>query len=149
MEAGSLGSKSRAFSESAARARLVIAPLAMGLLDVVLTVIGQPGEYWAGGKAAALESNPLARLFLELHPLAFPIAAAVYLTLVGLLIVRSRREVAQALALVFTLGHAFGTSTWLLRLPWGIAYCVVLWVAARWLYGFGISSHEGTVVNRS
>ena len=43
------------------RARLAVAPVAMALIDLALTLHGQTGEYWAGEYSAVLESNPLAR----------------------------------------------------------------------------------------
>ncbi len=109
----------------------------MALVDLALTLLGQTSGYWAGDYGAVLETNPAARLLLEIHPVALVVAFVPYLATMVVLILRLRSDAARALALVFTLGHAFGASTWLLRLPGGIVCCVAIWLVARVLYGLG------------
>lgn len=118
-------------------AKRVIAPVGMALVDLVLTFHGQTGGYWAGDYAAVREGNPLARQLMEMHPVALLAAYLPYVALIALLVVRSRSGVGDAWALVFTVTHAFGASTWVLRQPGGMVNCVVVWLVARWLYGWG------------
>jgi hypothetical protein len=118
-------------------ARLAAAPIAMALVDLALTLSGQTSTYWAGDYGAVLESNPAARVLLAMHPIAMVVAYVPYLAAIAIFILRLRPDAARSLALVLTLGHAFGASTWLLRLPGGVACCVAIWVVARLLYGLG------------
>ena len=74
---------------------------------------------------------------MESHPAALLGAYVFYLALMVLLVLFSSPATARAWALAFTLGHAFGASTWALRLPGGYVYCAVIWLTARWLYGLG------------
>jgi hypothetical protein len=117
------------------RARVAIAPVSLALVDMGLTLAGQPSDYWGGDYAAVLEANPLARLLLEIHPGLFAAASVAYLAAIALAVFRLPPRGARCLALVFTLTHAFGGSTWLLRFPGGIFYCVGLWGLARLLVG--------------
>ena len=119
------------------RAKLAVAPITMASIDFILTLLGQAGEYWAGDYQAVLEANPVARVLLETHPAALILAFVPYLATIAVLICRLRVDLARSMALLVTLGHSFGTSTWLLRLPGGILYCVLAWIAARLLWALG------------
>src|SRR6266705_1942933 len=59
-------------SDSMQRSRLwlCVAPVAFCLLDVGLTLRGQPAEYWQGDYGTAFEGNPFFRWFLQQHPFA-------------------------------------------------------------------------------
>ena len=109
----------------------------MALVDLTLTLFGQPSAYWAGDCGAVLESNPVARVLLTVHPAVMVAAFVPYLAAITFFILRSRTDRSRSLSLVFTLGHTFGASTWLLRLPGGVAYCIAIWLIARVLFASG------------
>src|SRR5262249_39553961 len=50
--------------------------------DGLLTLWGQPEEYWSGNYASIREGHPVAAWFLSLHPLAFAASGVPYLVLV-------------------------------------------------------------------
>lgn len=130
-------SRSDGTRERRARVQLAIAPITMASADLALTFCGQTDTYWHGDYQAAVEANPVARVLLETHPMALLSASVLYLAIMACLILQLRSDFARPFALFFTLVHAFGASTWLLRLPGGIAYCVAIWLVARALYGMG------------
>jgi len=123
--------------DCAQRSRLTVAPIAMACFDLVATLLGQTDEYWAGDYQTVLEANPVARVLLETHPATLILAFVPYLAVIAVLVGQLRVDLARSLALAFTLGHTFGASTWLLRLPGGILYCVLAWVVARLLWALG------------
>jgi hypothetical protein len=109
----------------------------MACIDLVMTLSGQTCAYWAGDYGAVLEANPAARVLLTTHPAAMVVAYVPYLAAIAFLMLRLRPDLARSLALILTLGHAFGASTWLLRLPGGVVFCIAIWLLARVLVGLG------------
>lgn len=111
---------------------LCVAPIAACWADVAATFLGQGRAYWRGDYAAATEFNPLARLLLQLHPLAFAAAAAGSCALVAGGVVLLNRQFALVLAFVVTFCHTVAAAAWAARAgPAGLAGAVVLLVAAE------------------
>jgi hypothetical protein len=105
---------------------LVLLPIAVCLADVGLTLQGQPTEYWRGNYAEANEGNPLPRLFLEVHPLAFVALVLAWIAGFTAVILLIRRRWAVLVCLVIILGHTVGTLSWLLRnRPFGHWFAVL------------------------
>ena len=120
------------------RIPLWLSPLTVYAADILLTLAGQPAEYWAGDHSTVREANPLAAGLLVIHPAAFVAAAVVWAT-VFLLLIRTGRPWAVVVAFVLTVGHAVGAASWLMRFGpagWvgGISVLVVaerLWSRSR------------------
>jgi hypothetical protein len=94
---------------------LVLLPIAVCLADVGLTLQGQPEAYWRGDYQTVNEGNPLPRLFLELHPLAFAVLALGWIGCFTVLILLSRRRWAIYACFAVIVGHTVGALSWLLR----------------------------------
>ncbi len=103
--------------ERATRRRLwLVAPAwAACAADVAFTLVGQPGDYWAGDFARADEANPVAHPFLTLHPLAFVAGAGAWAAAFGLLVLCGSPRMASVVAVLFTFSHAIGGAGWLAR----------------------------------
>jgi hypothetical protein len=119
------------FARAAARIRnplwLPLLPAAVCLADVALTLAGQPAAYWRGDYAAVNEGNPLPRLFLERHPLAFAAGVAAYLAGLTAFALLAPRRWAAAACLALVCGHGIGAAAWLLRLgPAGLGLAAAL-----------------------
>jgi hypothetical protein len=84
--------------------------------DGLLTLWGQPAEYWSGGYALVREDNPLAAWLLTVHPLAFAASALPYLLVVSGTVMALPRRWAAAAAVVIASGHAFAAGLWCLVL---------------------------------
>jgi hypothetical protein len=93
---------------------LCLPPLAMALLDLGLTLWGQPAPYWEGDFRATREGNPLVEAALRVHPLAVVAAAVAYILFFTGLIVLLPRFAAVSVALAIAQAHAFGAGTWVL-----------------------------------
>ena len=103
-------------------------------IDAAVTLICQPRLYWRSGYQFVQESNPLAKLLLEFHPAALPIASLAWIALFSAAILYFPAATARVLALVILVGHSLGVSTWLIREPWGWFWCLVVWALARYLF---------------
>jgi hypothetical protein len=92
---------------------LVIPPCIEFVGDIVLTLWGQPAEYW-NGTSSALEANPVGLYLLGLHPGAFLAGAAAYVVLFAVAICRLPERWAFLLSLALLIAHASGINSWLL-----------------------------------
>jgi hypothetical protein len=107
-----------------ARYPIAFAPALACGADVAMTLLGQPAAYWAGDRSRATDFNPVARALLELHPLAFPVAALVGLILLSIVLVTwPNRRLAYVLAFAVTFAQAVAAAGWLVR--YGLLGCIV------------------------
>jgi hypothetical protein len=131
------------------RAWLYVGPAVMCLIDLAVTLAYQPSEYWHQGYQFVHESNPAARWFLQIHPLAFLGASLLWILAFSAAIFSLRFATARIVALAVLLAHAFGASTWLIREPYGWLWCFGVWLLARYLFGrFWDQSPTKRPVNR-
>jgi hypothetical protein len=93
------------------RLYLYLPPLAMAPLDLVLTLWGQPPEYWAGAYTLR-EGNPLAAQLLLIHPAAFLAAGVAWLALAAGLVTVLPRPAARTLSVAVSQAHAWAAGTW-------------------------------------
>ncbi|MFO0970643.1 MAG: hypothetical protein U0793_34320 [Gemmataceae bacterium] len=111
---------------------LCLPPIALGGLDIALTLLGQPSEYWAGDYRLAEELNPLARPLLTWHPFAFLGLGVLWLVSVALGILVLPRFSARLACFGFASSHAIGAATWLWRLGLsGVILSLALFVIAE------------------
>jgi len=111
--------------------------------DVTFTLYGQPTAYWAGDTAAANEANPLAYHLLAASPWLFCGMAALWLAVLGVVIVKWTSRWSNAVAMGIAFAHALGGASWLLRSgDWGLAIAGVYLVFAAqfsfWCWGKGL-----------
>jgi hypothetical protein len=120
------------------------------LLDVTLTLHGQPPEYWAGDYSRTTEGAAFYRRLYELHPAAGVGGNVLFIVLVGALLARLPEWLAVVLALAVAFGSTWGASTWvqnylITRAAWGAPSAVTwyqatnaLFVATAALSGLGV-----------
>jgi hypothetical protein len=113
-----------------------VGPVLAGLLDLALTLHGQPAAYWYGDYEQVLELNPLGSWLLQGHPLLFAAGVLLWLAAVVVLILRLPRHFALPLAFVVQAAHTLGAASWLLRAGVGgvLAALVLLSVSSWWLH---------------
>jgi hypothetical protein len=113
---------------------LVLPCLLPWMLDVSLTVSGQPPEYWAGDYSRTTEGGAFYRRMYELHPAAGVGGHLLVFVFVATLLLLLPEWMAVVLALAGAFGSAWGASTWIqlylvTRAAWG-APAVVNWYQA-------------------
>jgi hypothetical protein len=119
--------------------------------DVGLTLAGQPGAYWSGDYAAAVEGNPLAYPIIAQGPWVFASLAAVWAAVLGLLVYRVSHRFVSWFVIVLAFSHAVGGATWFVRFGYGgwILAIVYLFVAAEvswwcWRRSGGVTVQAGS-----
>jgi hypothetical protein len=94
------------------------------VLDVTLTLHGQPPEYWAGDYTRTTEGAAFYRRLYEIHPSAGVGGNLLFIGLIGALLVLLPERLAVVLALAAAFGSTWGASTWverhlITRAAWG------------------------------
>jgi hypothetical protein len=120
------------------------------VLDVGLTLHGQPPEYWAGDYARTTEGAAFYRRLYALHPAAGAGGQLLWMGAVAGLVVLLPETCAVVVALAAAFGNTLGASTWvtaalLRRAAWGQPTAVSwyqascgLFLAAALLSGVGV-----------
>jgi len=125
------------------RTMMCIGPVAMVVIDAVVTLMGQSSDYW-DGYATVREQNPLAYLLLRFHPLLFAVGVALWAALFTTAIQFLPIALARLVAFAVMLGHALGVSTWLIQWRLGVlsvlALLIVVRVLSTWTWDRG--THE-------
>jgi hypothetical protein len=122
-----------------ARWWLCLSALAPYVLDVALTLIGQPAAYWAGAHDSAQEANPLAAWLMRAGPAVFGLAAGLWAVVFGVLLLFWRNRLVWPLAFVLALVHGVGAATWMVGEGWEgyivpILYLVLVERLVRWCW---------------
>lgn len=91
---------------------LCLPPLALGLVDGSLTLLGQSSFYWEN-HLAVNEANPLFAGLLQVHPVAFLAGAVAWLAMLCAMILVLPRLAALILSIALTFGHTIGSGNWL------------------------------------
>jgi len=110
-----MGDRSPAFEAWRGRLGQPLLPIAVCLADVGLTLHGQPSSYWQGDYDSAIEGNPLARWFLEIHPLAFGAIVVGWIVCFSFLILVLTRGWSRLTYHAILFGPTVGATLWLLR----------------------------------
>jgi hypothetical protein len=116
------------------------------LLDVVVTYLFQPAEYWRVSYEYTTESSPHGLLLMRYHPLAFLAFIVAYLLVVSFLVYRLPPPGHKVIALAVVVGHTAGVHSWLAdRYYWLMIFNFIFFAAvtvfswqkaeARWKYG--------------
>ena len=82
------------------------------VIDLLLTLHGQPGSYWQN-PATALEPNPPVRHLMMMGIGPFLVVVTVYCAIAVLLVSVLPGWIGLVTALVFSRGHFYAGSTWL------------------------------------
>ncbi|WP_020472606.1 hypothetical protein [Zavarzinella formosa] len=121
------------------RVWLVVPTWLFFAIDVILTLIGQPEEYWAGDYSTANEINPLAFLILTRSPWLFAGLSVVWGAILGVVVLWWRHPWTGWLAAGVAFAHVLGGGTWIIRAgPWGWGLAVIYLALAsrfsRWCW---------------
>ena len=95
------------------RGWLCLPPMLAGLVDLAVTLLGQPAAYWEGNLGAAREGAPHGMWLFHQHYLAFPLAFAGWIAIYCAAILLLPRGLARLTAVAVTIGHASAGNSWL------------------------------------
>lgn len=88
----------------------IAAALFPSLLDGIITLIGQPNEYWSNFSKID-EAAPLT--FLSFGPWIFLLSVLVYTAILALVIYKLPRWISVGVGLFFCLAHSNGVQGWI------------------------------------
>ena len=94
------------------------------MLDVSLTLHGQPAEYWAGDYTRTTEGGPFFRRLYSTHPSAGVGGQLLAIGLVAILLVIVPEVLAVVVAIASVTANTYGATTWITaalvsRAAWG------------------------------
>jgi hypothetical protein len=113
---------------------LSLPPVLLALLDLAVTLLAQPADYWQGHYGFAQEPHPLFVRLLEWHPIAFAAGDLLWIALFVIVIGLLPRRGAMILSMLLVMTNAWGVSTWLCwRVPGGYWLTLLLFAASAWL----------------
>lgn len=115
-----------------AKAELAAFTFLAGCLDGAVTLLGQDAEYYAG-LAAPKELNPIGYFFLSVSPLCFASVLVAWLFLLAVIIYFLSHRTATYFSLLTTGLHCFGATTWLINMPFGVVWTILLVSVFRFL----------------
>ena len=116
---------------------MCLGPVIFSILDEVLTLLGQPAEYWSGNFDQVLEWNPLANWALCQDPTYFVIGSLFWAVIYCTSILCLPANAARVLAFLVQFGHTLGASSWLARMgPVGWVAAVALIAISRLVLDF-------------
>ena len=90
--------------------------LFLWLLDVIVTLIGQSGGYWAGDFAEAKELNPLFFWFLSKGPEVFVVATVAYIFILIVILFLIPSRIAIMTTYIASIVHMVGVASWMLQM---------------------------------
>jgi hypothetical protein len=108
--------------------------ISLWLLDVILTLVGQSSEYWAGNFSDARELNPLFYWFLSNGPDVFLVAAIAYILLLVVILLLVPLKIAIITAYIVSIAHLIGAAGWMLQMNLrmaGIVLTILLFIFAK------------------
>ena len=111
--------------------RLLSAPFLLSLIDLSVTLLFQPEEYWQGDRSTVVEGNPIARWAFSIHPLMIIPGFVGWYAIVIPLILKSPAWIGLRVHIFLVLGHLVMISGWLIRNhETGTLFAVIVWVLA-------------------
>ncbi|MDA7865638.1 hypothetical protein N9C66_05605 [Akkermansiaceae bacterium] len=111
--------------------RLLAAPFVLSLVDLTVTLLFQPAEYWQGDRSAVIEGNPIARWAFSIHPLMIMPGLTGWYVIVIPLILKSPAWLGLRVHVFLVLGHLVMISGWLIRNhETGTLFAVIVWLCA-------------------
>lgn len=108
--------------------------LFLWLFDVILTLVGQSSEYWAGNLSEAKELNPLFLLFLSKGPDIFLVATATYILILVVILFIIPLRISILTAFIFSIAHLIGVTGWILQINGrmvGIILSILIFISVK------------------
>lgn len=97
---------------SAMKWSLIFSLLIPALVDMIVTLVGQPRDYW-NDFTKFFEGSPGGSALLAMHPLAFVGIFIIYLAIVAIIFRRWNNAITYIAGIALFVGHAWGSSSWI------------------------------------
>ena len=94
---------------------LLLPALWASLFDIVVTIILQPSEYWAGNLDSANEGNPIGAFMMKNHESGIFVISIIWLLIIGLLGYYLPNRLSRIFLVFVLIAHTSTASTWISR----------------------------------
>ncbi|MEK7648297.1 MAG: hypothetical protein AAB400_00075 [Patescibacteria group bacterium] len=111
------------------------------VIDVIVTLVGQPPGYWQNYQAVQ-EGSPGGLALLSIHPGLFIVVFSVYVALTAFILLRWKNAYTLIFGIAVFTGHAWGSSSWIPVLFHGLNWYSMI------VYFILISLPLGIALNR-
>lgn len=115
------------------------------LIDVTVTMLGQPAEYWKGSYNLVREFNPFARWFMVIHPVGAAVYIVIDIVMISILIIILPMMISKVLSAFWAIGSAKAIYNWLvgpLHMGWWASNLAILIPTIILVYAFEKSSEN-------
>ena len=92
---------------------LCLPAIVAGILDLIVTLLGQPDKYWRGSYNMVSEANPIGHWFLRMHPLSFVCYDFAELAIICIMIIVLPAIISKSLSVFYTIGSAKAFYNWM------------------------------------
>jgi hypothetical protein len=118
---------------------LCLPAITANLFDALLTLLGQPAEYWGGTYRQVNEFNPMAHWALTTHPLAFLGYVICELMFCSIVIILLPLSASKVFSVAWTIGSAKAIYNWLaweFSMGWWVSNLALFIPAIVLVYAF-------------
>ncbi|NJK95618.1 MAG: hypothetical protein HC905_12575 [Bacteroidales bacterium] len=91
----------------------IIPALWASLLDICITISGQPAGYWKGNLNIANERNPIGSFFMTNHITGIFIISGIWIVLILILGYYLPNRISRIFLLFVLIAHSWGASSWI------------------------------------
>jgi hypothetical protein len=110
----------------------------LSFLDVTLTLLGQPWQYWAGDYSRVNEAMPTFRDLLQRGPWAAVAGHLVWVVIFLSLLLLLPEVLAVIFCIVVVFGHTYGAASWLRYSQFEYQLSIALFLASAVVLGIGL-----------
>jgi hypothetical protein len=101
-----------------ARILTLIPALWASILDITLTICGQPSAYWNGNFKVANERNPIGAFVMSNHVSGLFVISGIWIALIVLLGYYLPRKISRIFLLFVLIANSWGASSWIAKDYW-------------------------------
>lgn len=102
----------------------IITPIWVSLVDIIITIIHQPKEYWNGNIKLANEGNPIGAILMTNHVSGIYVISALWLVLITILGYYLPKSLSRIFLLFVLIVHSWGASSWIF-IHYGFWYVII------------------------
>ncbi|MGL1891634.1 MAG: hypothetical protein OCD02_08405 [Spirochaetaceae bacterium] len=102
-------------------------------IDLIVTTINQPTDYWIRALDKVNEINPVLNFAMRHHILGIFLVTFIWLLIIAFLTLISPEKLSKLICLTIVLGNSWGASTWISR-RYGYYYAILLFILNASLY---------------
>ncbi len=118
------------------------------IIDLIVTVINQPTNYWLNNLKSVNEANPLLNYFMKHSILGIFVVTFIWLILIAFTVLFTPINISKLICLSIIIGNSWGASTWIIKY-YGFNFVIALFIINAGLFIFFDEQMRKVVINNS